>query len=203
MGDERRVAVQTTPETPERRARRLFDEMARNIGRETVNYMKAMYPGTFIGQPSTAELSMVNHIRNDINYRMRPLLMAMIAMHKEWEAELNDAPVEVVQRALPTPDALAPGSKLYVVTGVTGEYSDRSEWLVRAHSSEAGARADVETLTAKWAELTAGLGYYQDEYDVARSAMKAFDPGFRVDYTGTSWFVQEVPSANPDPSEGR
>ena len=64
--------------------------MARNIGRETVNYMKRMYPKTFVGQPSTAQLSMVNHIRNDINYRMRPLLMAMIAMHKEWEAELQD-----------------------------------------------------------------------------------------------------------------
>lgn len=78
------------PETPERRARRLFDEMARNIGREAVNYMKAMYPKTFEGQPKTAELSMVNHIRNDINYRMKPLLMAMIAMQKEWQAELED-----------------------------------------------------------------------------------------------------------------
>lgn len=77
-------------ETPERRARRLFDEMARNIGREAVNHMKAMYPQTFVGAPKTAELSMVNHIRNDINYRMRPLLMAMIAMHKEWEAELSE-----------------------------------------------------------------------------------------------------------------
>lgn len=77
------------PETAERRARRLFDEMARNIGRETVNYMKFMYPGVFAGQPRTAEVSMVNHVRNDINYRMRPLLMAMIAMHKEWEAELE------------------------------------------------------------------------------------------------------------------
>lgn len=76
-------------ETPERRARRLFDEMARNIGREAVNYMKHMYPATFVDQPKTAEISLVNHIRNDINYRMRPLLMAMIEMHKEWEAELD------------------------------------------------------------------------------------------------------------------
>ena len=76
-------------ETPERRARRLFDEMARNIGREAVNHMKTMYPGTFAGQPKTAEISLVNHIRNDINYRMRPLLMAMIAMHKEWQQELE------------------------------------------------------------------------------------------------------------------
>lgn len=76
-------------QTPEKRARRLFDEMARNIGRGTVNYMKEMYPKTFVGQPSTAEISMVNHIRNDINYRMKPMLMAMIAMHKEWEEELQ------------------------------------------------------------------------------------------------------------------
>lgn len=80
-------------ETPEKRARRLFDEMARNIGREAVNHMKQMYPGTFVGQPSTAEISLVNHIRNDINYRMRPLLMAMIEMHKEWQSELeSDSP---------------------------------------------------------------------------------------------------------------
>lgn len=79
-------------ETAEQRARRLFDEMARNIGRETVNYMKGMYPGVFDGQPASAQISMVNHIRNDINYRMRPLLMAMIAMHKEWEAELEASP---------------------------------------------------------------------------------------------------------------
>lgn len=31
-------------ETPEKRARRLFDEMARNIGREAVNHLKSMYP---------------------------------------------------------------------------------------------------------------------------------------------------------------
>lgn len=84
------VAIRREPETAEKRARRLFDEMARNIGRNAVNYMKEMYPKTFEGQPSTAELSMVNTIRNDINYRMRPLLMAMIQMHKEWEAELEE-----------------------------------------------------------------------------------------------------------------
>jgi hypothetical protein len=84
------LAVLPNParETPEQRARRLFDEMARNIGREAVNHFKWMYPNAMKGVPKTAEISLVNHIRNDINYRMRPLLMAMIEMHKEWEAEL-------------------------------------------------------------------------------------------------------------------
>lgn len=74
-------------ETRERRARRLFDEMARNIGHEAVNHLKLMYPAALAAVPRSAELSLTNHIRNDINWRMRPLLMAMIAMHREWDEE--------------------------------------------------------------------------------------------------------------------
>jgi hypothetical protein len=77
-------------ETQERRARRLFDEMARNIGREAVNHFKTMYPDHLTDrarQSKSWETSLTNHVRNDINWRMRPLLMAMIAMHREWEEE--------------------------------------------------------------------------------------------------------------------
>lgn len=77
-------------ETQEQRARRLFDEMARNIGREAVNHMKGMYGHLLTEQARSSkswETSLTNHIRNDINWRMRPLLMAMIAMHHEWEEE--------------------------------------------------------------------------------------------------------------------
>lgn len=77
-------------ETQEQRARRLFDEMARNIGREAVNHLKTMYPHILSEQAWTSkiwELSTVNTVRNDINWRMRPLLMVMIAMHNEWESE--------------------------------------------------------------------------------------------------------------------
>lgn len=81
---------QQRQESQEQRARRLFDEMARNIGREAVNHLKTMYKET-IGERMHAskswETSLVNTIRNDINWRMRPLLMAMIAMHREWEEE--------------------------------------------------------------------------------------------------------------------
>jgi len=78
------VAIIT--ETHEQRARRLFDEMARNIGREAVNHLKTMYPH-MIPLSKSWETSLTNHVRNDINWRMRPLLMAMIAMHHEWESE--------------------------------------------------------------------------------------------------------------------
>lgn len=79
-------------EMPEKRARRLFDEMARNIGREAVNHLKTMYPRMLSDDARASkiwETSMINTIRNDINYRMRPLLMAMIEMHKEWQDELE------------------------------------------------------------------------------------------------------------------
>jgi hypothetical protein len=81
-------------ETQEQRARRLFDEMARNIGREAVNHLKTMYPHMLSDKARSSkiwELSLTNTIRNDINWRMRPLLMAMIAMHQEWEAERTGA----------------------------------------------------------------------------------------------------------------
>ncbi|URI15928.1 hypothetical protein [Brevundimonas albigilva] len=77
-------------ETQEQKARRLFDEMARNIGREAVNHLKTMYPHMLSDKARTSkiwETSLVNTVRNDINWRMRPLLMAMIAMHQGWEAE--------------------------------------------------------------------------------------------------------------------
>jgi len=77
-------------ESQEQRARRLFDEMARNIGREAVNHLKTMYPDIISerGHSSKSwETSLVNTIRNDINWRMRPLLMALIAVHQEWEED--------------------------------------------------------------------------------------------------------------------
>lgn len=84
-------------ETHEQRARRLFDEMARNIGREAVNHLKTMYPDNLTDhahQSKSWETSMVNHVRNDINWRMRPLLMAMIVMHNEWEDEATPSHIK-------------------------------------------------------------------------------------------------------------
>lgn len=86
------ISDEERAETQEQRARRLFDAMARNIGREAVNHLKTMYPET-MGERMLAskswETSLTNTIRNDINWRMRPLLMAMIAMHREWEEEVG------------------------------------------------------------------------------------------------------------------
>lgn len=91
MDAERSLTIaEPTTESHEARARRLFDEMARNIGREAVNHLKTMYPDILSERAATSkswETSLVNTIRNDINWRMRPLLMALIAVHQEWESE--------------------------------------------------------------------------------------------------------------------
>ncbi|MDF2495069.1 hypothetical protein [Sphingomonas sp.] len=81
------ASASRSAEGQEKRARWLFDQMARNIGGGAVNHLKAMYPAALAAVPKSAEISLTNHIRNDINWRMRPLLMAMIAMHREWEEE--------------------------------------------------------------------------------------------------------------------
>jgi len=84
-----RLPTVKAAESQEQRARRLFDEMARNIGREAVNHLKAMYPA--VADRATLggnwERSLTNHVRNDINWRMRPLLMALIAVHQEWSED--------------------------------------------------------------------------------------------------------------------
>ena len=87
---------------------------------------------------------------------------------------------------------------LWLVTGTTGEYSDRSEWPVAAFDAEDDAKSFVNFLDEKQRELSAALGMtspgYQ-EWDKRQSreeAMRAFDPNYSTDYTGTSWSVGPV-----------
>ncbi len=83
------TGIDSDEETQEKEIRRLFDEMARDIGRGAIKHLKTMYPAALAAVPRGAEVSLVNRIRSDINLRMRPLLMAMIAMHREWDEELE------------------------------------------------------------------------------------------------------------------
>ena len=81
---------------------------------------------------------------------------------------------------------------IYVVLGSTGEYSDRSEWLVKAFPSLEGAENFVTFLTAKRQEV--GLPKHALDWDdvTVEAAMQAFDPKYSEDYTGTRWWVSEV-----------
>jgi hypothetical protein len=97
-------------------------------------------------------------------------------------------------------EPLPPG--VWVVGGQTGEYSDRSEWTTYAFRTEVGARSYVEFLTSKRQEL-APQGDYLDwgQRVAVGEAMRAFDPEYSEDYTGSSWTAWFLPFAPADAPE--
>lgn len=86
---------------------------------------------------------------------------------------------------------------VHVIMGSTGEYSDHREWLVAAHSTEAAAQAHVAALDALLLQhgFQPGGAYYQHDYesrDRAKEIIRAIDPGFDIDYTGTRYSIEAV-----------
>ena len=90
---------------------------------------------------------------------------------------------------------------VYVVIGTTGEYSDRSEWLVQAFEDSFAASMLVFRLEAVYK-------YHADKPDYARMwqdshcedsheqmliDLHKLDPLASVDYTGLRYSVTEVP----------
>lgn len=83
---------------------------------------------------------------------------------------------------------------LWIVTGSTGEYSDRCEWTVCAYRTEYEARWHVNAaqVEADRIEHTRNGRYNGGEPN-------KFDPQMQMDYTGTSYHCQmvELRSINP------
>lgn len=85
--------------------------------------------------------------------------------------------------------------KIYIVFGETGEYSDHRSWVVCAHSSQEKAEAMVDGLGIRYRELLAGRDPFHIHYSDKRAveeAMQPSDPTFSMDYTGTTWRVEET-----------
>lgn len=85
--------------------------------------------------------------------------------------------------------------KIWMVGGTTGEYSDRTEWVVDAWRSEAEAQARVKFLTEEMQRL--GItgsepDRYEDSHEARRKEMRKHDRGFHDDYTGTSYYLCEM-----------
>jgi hypothetical protein len=90
-------------------------------------------------------------------------------------------------------------TKIYLVIGRTGEYSDRSEWPVCWRES----LSDAEQIVAKLNAEAAAFKEWDDDAerysgDAERNErMKAMtDPSFSCDYTGTTystWAVEREP----------
>jgi hypothetical protein len=90
--------------------------------------------------------------------------------------------------------------KIYVVSGSTGEYSNRTDWMVRAYADENEAKSVVEEYDriAKEIEVRCQLdeddpqyinryGRYEDNWKWPHP-----DPNFQMDYTGTGYGYGEI-----------
>lgn len=75
MNELQRVTPLTLREQDiEARMNKALDDLARAIGRSAVNHLKTMYPEAMAAVVKNAEVSLTNHVRNEINFHMRPLL---------------------------------------------------------------------------------------------------------------------------------
>lgn len=80
--------------------------------------------------------------------------------------------------------------KIYIVFGQTGEYSDRKEWTVRAYKDKKRAKVLIELATKEALNL-----HKEAEHNRLMGEPlpnNKYDPFFKTDYTGTTYFYQEV-----------
>jgi hypothetical protein len=80
-------------------------------------------------------------------------------------------------------------SKIFLVRGSTGEYSDRLEWIVAAYRDESRAKAHAEA-ARQWAEKA--VEECGDEPWKISQKQNPHDPHMSVDYTGVIYGVQPV-----------
>jgi len=86
--------------------------------------------------------------------------------------------------------------KIYIVEGSTGEYSDRTEWVVEAYFNKDSAQAKINILSRIYNEFIALNGgtnfkYFESGKRIFEH-MKEHDANFQHDYTGTAWYLIET-----------
>lgn len=79
--------------------------------------------------------------------------------------------------------------KIYVVFGVTGEYSDRKEWPVVSYRDEQLAQDHVVRATERAKEWEA---IRKENYDSPPTGWNQYDESMVCDYTGTSYFYHTI-----------
>lgn len=86
--------------------------------------------------------------------------------------------------------------KIYVIFGSTGEYSDRTEWPVKAVKDLDRAQ-EIVTLASEYANTL--FAKFENE-EVSKHSNEGqelvsknpHDPEMKMDYTGTSYYYTEV-----------
>lgn len=85
--------------------------------------------------------------------------------------------------------------KIYIVSGSTGEWSDRTSWTVAAFSTEGAAQEYLKYLETTYRQFPQeNRGFYRgsEEMQALEKVMSSLDPGFYEDYTGTYWYIDDV-----------
>jgi hypothetical protein len=77
--------------------------------------------------------------------------------------------------------------KLWIVYGSCGEYSDRDEWPVAVVDCEDDAKLMVVMLQQQYLSIPPDMRENRWDHEDAMKAIMSLDPGFRCDYTGTSY----------------
>ena len=83
-------------------------------------------------------------------------------------------------------------ANIYLVSGSTGEYSDRNEWNVVAFKNEEKGEAFRDKLNLLCNK--AGV-HNSSSWDISpedEKAIKELDPYFHADYTGTVYYLQAI-----------
>lgn len=81
-------------------------------------------------------------------------------------------------------------SNVYVVMGSTGEYSDRSEWIVCAFKDVVKAESLVQACNTRADQWVAKR---KDEYDaMPKNWMAGYDTVGYMSYTGSHYWYEEV-----------
>lgn len=79
---------------------------------------------------------------------------------------------------------------VYIVVGSTGEYEDRTEWNVKAFTSDTTAEALAERLNRWCGEHHVATGDEKPDLNIEEKPGE--DPDFRVSYTGTEYGIEAV-----------
>ena len=78
--------------------------------------------------------------------------------------------------------------KIYIVQGTTGEYSDRSDWLVCAYRFKEAAEEHASKAMRRAMQLKTLEAYPY----MHQTEKNEFDPDMKMDYTGTAYTVLKV-----------
>lgn len=80
--------------------------------------------------------------------------------------------------------------EIYVVFGTTGEYSDRTEWMVAAYPNEEDAKRHVVAASEYAPNEKLAFREYLDGRN--RKFNNKYDPYMYVDYTGVMYYYKKT-----------